>query len=142
MTLKDELQVRNIPFFLMRTSSADPAHIGRIAKRTANAGCTRAVSFHFNSSSASNSSGLEALFHDDKKDRPLATLIHDELIRVTGLWNRGIKQRLDLAVLKFRLSPVVLIELGFIINEIDRNHLLRRESRLAICRTIAATFAG
>lgn len=52
--------------------------------------------------------------------------------------DRKVKQRTDLAVLKFT-GLAVLIELGFIANDSDRAKLLNAQVRDTIVRTIATT---
>jgi N-acetylmuramoyl-L-alanine amidase len=51
--------------------------------------------------------------------------------------DRKIKQRTDLAVLKFS-GVAVLVELGFIANDADRTKLLDAQIRDAVVRQIAA----
>ena len=60
------------------------------------------------------------------------------LIAATKLRDRGIKQRPDLAVLKFK-GPAVLVELGFIDNDKDRDTFLDPLVRDKVCKAIAAS---
>jgi N-acetylmuramoyl-L-alanine amidase len=62
--------------------------------------------------------------------------MQEALIRVTNLRNRGAKQRMDLAVLRFS-GPAVLIELGFIGNDGDRETLLNPAMREKVCTAVA-----
>jgi N-acetylmuramoyl-L-alanine amidase len=50
--------------------------------------------------------------------RSLATLIHQEVIKITGGRNRGIKQG-NFAVLRETTMPAVLVECGFMTNKQD-----------------------
>jgi N-acetylmuramoyl-L-alanine amidase len=136
LTLKEKLESQNIPFFMTRSSSANPAPVGGRANRAKNAGCTHFVSLHLNSAGSHTASGIEVLFRDDNKDRALASWLQQRLIQVTNLKDRGIKKRADLAVLKFSQGPAVLIELGFISNDGDRDFVILRENRLVICQAI------
>ncbi len=140
LTLKEKLEGRNIPSFMTRSSSADPAPVGGRATRARNAGCTHFVSLHLNSAGSPNATGLEVLFRDDGKDQALASRLQQKLVGITSLNDRGIKKRTDLAVLKFSPGPVVLIELGFISNDRDRDFVILRENRLAICQAIVEVF--
>lgn len=96
------------------------------------------ISVHINSYKES-SHGTETLYCNDyyyKKDdktvtRPkytglarnsisskvLADAIHKSVIATTGFTNRGLKNRTDLAVLKYTTMPACLIEYGFISNK-------------------------
>lgn len=84
------------------------------------------LSIHFNSSPNSGANGIETLYAPRdltsvKYDAqyPLTEKIHKELIKETGMFNRGIKQRADLIVLKHTEMPAVLVELGFLSNSDD-----------------------
>jgi N-acetylmuramoyl-L-alanine amidase len=101
------------------------------------AGCDIFISLHLNDFDDDSANGLEVLFRD-AQDRALAQKLQRALIQVTGLRDRDIKQRNDLAVLKFP-GTAVLIELGFIANDADRARLLDAQVRDAITRTIAST---
>lgn len=84
------------------------------------------VSIHANSSTNSEASGIETLYAPRDKTSvkydaqyPLAQKIHYELIKETSMQSRGIKQRPDLIVLNQTEMPAVLVELGFMSNEMD-----------------------
>jgi N-acetylmuramoyl-L-alanine amidase len=79
--------------------------------------------------------GLEALFRDGQ-DKAQAQKLQTALIELTKMRDRKIKQRTDLAVLKFS-GTAVLIEPGFIANDLDREKLLNAQMRDSIVRTIA-----
>lgn len=136
LTLKRLCVEQGIPFFLTRTSSADPAPVTTRAARARKAGCTHFISLHLNSSTSAQASGLEVLYRTDAKDKPLASALQKKLIAVTGFRDRGIKQRTDLAVLKFTPGPAVLIELGFISNPSDREWMMVRENRIEVCEAV------
>lgn len=125
-----------ISTFMTRSSSADPAPVGGRATRARNADCTHFISIHLNSASSAQANGVEVLFRDNQKDKPLADRVQRRLLTVTGLRDRGNEQRTDLAVLRFSPGPAILIELGFISNDNDRNFLLQGANRDAICQAI------
>lgn len=84
------------------------------------------VSIHANSSTNSEASGIETLYAPRDKTSvkydaqyPLAQKIHYELTKETSMQSRGIKQRPDLIVLNQTEMSAVLVELGFISNEMD-----------------------
>lgn len=142
LTFKQFLVDKGIDFFMTRTSSADAAPVGGRATRATNAGCTHFVSLHLNSFSSPTAAGVEVLYRDDAKDAPLAAQLQNALVNVTHFKDRGIKKRTDLAVLKFKPGTAVLIELGFISNDGDRNFLIERDNRIAICQAIVNVLTG
>jgi len=135
LSLKYFLDQEGIGSFMTRTSSADPAYVGLRASRAAKAGCTHFVSLHLNSASEI-ASGLEVLYRDESKDRPLAQRFQDKLVGVTGFRDRHVQKRTNLAVLKFKPGPAALIEFGFINNPAERAFLIDRDNRIAICKAI------
>jgi len=142
LTLKKVFEDRGVEVFMTRTSSADSAPVGRRATRAATAGCTHFISLHLNSDGGTQANGLEVEFRDDTKDKPLADKVQRKLLAVTGFKDHGNDKRTNLAVLKFKPGPAVLIELGFITNDGDRNFLLKGENRDAICKAIFDVVTG
>jgi N-acetylmuramoyl-L-alanine amidase len=98
------------------------------------AGCDLLISLHLNDFDDDAANGVEVLFRDDE-DKALAARLQKALLQATGLKDRKIKQRTDLAVLKFD-GRAVLIELGFIANDRDRETLLNPAIRDAVCKAI------
>jgi N-acetylmuramoyl-L-alanine amidase len=136
LALKDEFRANGVGVFMTRDDSTDHAPVSKRASGAKAAGCDIFVSLHMNDAEVDQANGLEVLYRGDD-DKPLAELLVKALVEVTGLRNRGIKQRLDLAVLKFQ-GVAVLIELGFIGNDGDRERLLQPQTREAVTRTIAS----
>lgn len=81
------------------------------------------ISLHTNASENSNASGAEVLIYslDLPVPRELGTDILEELTRLTGLRNRGLKERPGLYVLRRTQMPALLVEMGFISNVNDAN---------------------
>lgn len=142
LTLRKVFQDNGIETFMTRSSSADQAPLGRRASRARVAGSTHFISLHLNASDSPQAHGVEIQFRDDTKDKPLAERIQTKLLNITGLNDHGNDKRLDLAVLKFTPGPAVLIELGFITNNNDRNFLLQGTNRDAICKGIFDVVIG
>ena len=115
--------------------SAIPQRAERFGRIAQEAGCDIFVSLHLNDFEDDNAEGLEVLYKGDD-DIPIAQALQNALLRVTGFRDREIKKRDNLAVLKFA-GIAVLIELGFIANDGDRNALLNPQKRFAICEAIA-----
>ncbi len=138
LTLKDVFRAQQVEVFMTRDDSTDHAPVGGRATMAKNAGCDVLISLHLNDFDDDSANGVEVLFRD-ADDKALAQkLQQDALVKTTEMRNRKIKQRNDLAVLKFS-GVAVLIELGFIANDGDRTKLLDAQVRDAITRTIVAT---
>lgn len=135
LALRDVFRTRQQEVFMTREDAQDPAPVGRRASDAKDAGAEVLISLHLNDSDDDTANGLEVLFRGDD-DRALAQKLQDELVNTTQFRDRGIKQRNDLAVLKFQ-GVAVLIELGFIANDQNRQALLDPQMRAAICETIA-----
>jgi len=88
-----------------------------------------------NAAEDETANGLEVLYNDDP-DKALAQKMQTALIAATKLRDRKVKKRPDLAVLKFD-GPAVLIELGFIADDKDRNTMLDPVIREKVCTAIA-----
>lgn len=140
LTLKHLLIRQGQKVFMTRDRATDEAPLSRRAPRAAQAGCQCLVSLHLNSAAAAGS-GVEVLYRDKAKDRPLAAALQKVLVAATGFRSRGVKQK-RLTILRFPLGPAVLIELGFINNAKERAFLLDRSHRIAICRAVAKTISG
>jgi N-acetylmuramoyl-L-alanine amidase len=140
LTLRDTFLGRGVPVFLSRDDNEDEAPVNARAARAKGQGCDVFISLHLNDFEDDAANGLEVLFNDEQ-DRALAEELQQALVRVTNLRNRGIKQRDNLAVLRFE-GAAVLIELGFIANDRDRNTLLDVEVRNDVCSAIADTLLG
>ncbi|MGD9915697.1 MAG: N-acetylmuramoyl-L-alanine amidase [Rhizobiaceae bacterium] len=135
LTLKDVLRARGVEVFMTRDDNDDVAPVGERANAARNANCSFFVSFHMNSVEDDDANGTETLFRDEA-DRAFAQRIQNHLIGVLGLRDRGLKQRNDLAVLRFQ-GTAVLIELGFIGNDRDRDRILQPQVRSAVCEAVA-----
>ena len=81
------------------------------------------ISLHTNASENENASGAEVLIYSLDLDVPreLGTDILEELTLITGLRNRGLKERPGLYVLRRTNMPALLVEMGFISNSNDAN---------------------
>ena len=125
--------------FMTRDDDGDHAPVSTRAQMAIDAGCDAFISIHLNDFDDDQANGLEVLYKGE--NGALAKQVHDALVRVTQLRPRGIVVREDLAVLKFN-GPAVLIELGFIANDTDRDVLLNAQKRDEINRVIAVAVVG
>lgn len=135
LALKDTFRARQVEVFMTRDDAADHTPVGTRAAMAKAAGCEVLISLHLNDFDDDTANGLEVLYRDNE-DKALAQRLQDALLDATQMRDRKIKQRADLAVLKFN-GTAVLIELGFIANDQDRNKLLNAQMRDKITRTIA-----
>lgn len=95
-----------------------------ISKEENKSGATCFISIHCNASANSSANGIEVLYQKySVKGSQLAKIMQEQLIKATGLSNRGIKPRDDLHVLNRTKAPAILIELAFITNNKEEKML-------------------
>lgn len=95
------------------------------------------VSVHFNSASRTDRGlGVEVLYYDQKE---LAAKVSKAISDVSGLINRGAKERKELAFLRNTNKPAILIEVCFVNSTVDVA-IYRRDFE-KICRAIAEKLA-
>ncbi|MDO9354274.1 MAG: N-acetylmuramoyl-L-alanine amidase [Solirubrobacteraceae bacterium] len=135
LTLKDALRARQVEVFMTRDDATDHTPVGKRAAMARSAGCDALVSIHLNDFDDDSANGVEVLYGRAGSEG-LAASLQTALLAATGLRDRRIKQRPDLAVLKFD-GPAALIELGFIANDGDRARLLSADTRDAVARAVA-----
>lgn len=117
------------------------------AKKANNFNADIFISLHLNSSTNSNAEGIEFLVYENKGvNNKLASNIQNELIKIKGIVNRGIKERKDLAVLNSTRMPAILIEVGFISNNREltllRNDIYQNQIVQAINNGICNFFGA
>ncbi len=109
---------RNSPTTVIGTSNATSL---RMRVSDANSwGADVFVSLHTNASANEAASGTETLvYRFGTAAESIAQAIVNNVSRVTGLRNRGVRERPGLYVLRRTAMPAVLAELGFITNPGD-----------------------
>ncbi|WP_392481656.1 N-acetylmuramoyl-L-alanine amidase [Nostoc sp. C110] len=105
---------------------------GEIANRI---GATLFISVHANGFNG-RANGIE-IFTDSDDSRHLAKIVLDKTIKVTGLFNRGVKDGGHLYVLKEKTMPAILVETGFIDNAKDVTVLTNPDSQNKMSEAIA-----
>jgi len=104
-----------------RITDSDVGLMARAAM--ANAGTFRAyICVHRNSFTDARANGIETLYQTgDANDQALAKCIQDEMMKLGGFTDRGLKPRDNLVVLNntSAKTPLCLVELAFISNEKD-----------------------
>lgn len=87
-------------------------------------GATLFISIHCNSSVNSMAHGVEVLYNTySVKGKQFAEIMQNELVKRTGLTNRGVKARSDLHVLNRTKAPAILVEMAFISNPAEEKLL-------------------
>lgn len=99
------------------------------------------LSIHCNGNTETEAYGLEVLYNEKDPlkqmySRKLAEICLEDLVKTTGLRNRGIKGRSDVYIIGTSQVPVALIEMGFITNESDLDYLLKNENRIKIAESL------
>lgn len=90
------------------------------------------VSLHLNAAENPEATGTETLIYaKGGASETLAGFIQGQLIDAIDLADRGIKERPGLAVLRHTDMPAVLVEIGFITNETDRQIILANRHKIA-----------
>lgn len=136
LTLRSELSGRGLKVFMTRDDAEDHAPVVQRAANAQKAGCDFFVSIHLNAFEADSAKGVEVLYRATA-NKALATKLSKALSIASGIKDRGAKLREELAVLSFSGGPALLIELGFIGNDGDREILLNPAMRQNLCRVIA-----
>ena len=74
------------------------------------------ISLHFNSNANKQANGIDTFYYDTNvNEQELANVIQEEIIKATGLKNRGINEG-NFQVIRTNTNAAILIELGFISN--------------------------
>ena len=83
------------------------------------------VSIHLNAATNKDATGIETWRYENvgSKTKKLAENVQTELIGVTGAKNRGVKTTTTLYVLKHMVASAVLLECGFISNNLEAKQL-------------------
>ena len=111
--LEERLKLNGYPVQVYQEKN----HYTEVSKEANKSGATLFISVHCNSAANPEAHGTEVLYYPTStKGKQLASILQQELVRATGLYNRGIKPRGDLHVLKATNAPAILVELAFISN--------------------------
>lgn len=141
-----EAELKRNGFKVLQTApESSDTPLSTRAKRANQAGADLYVSVHANAfgSTWNDANGVESWIYSakDAKTYDAAKKIQSELIKATGLKDRGIKESGDnLGILRDTKMPAVLVECGFMTNrseaELLKNDFYRRKCAEAICKGI------
>lgn len=133
MELRDQCMRRGWSWFLTRASNAEDAPLRDRVARARAAQCDVIVSLHCNAHTREFAHGTETLYLASEW---VAAEVQRRLVAALGTADRGVKQRDDLAILRYE-RPAILCELGFVTNPADRDMLTDPAKQLAAARAIA-----
>jgi N-acetylmuramoyl-L-alanine amidase len=128
-----ELGRRGLAVVQTRPLVGSPAPVGQRSAAAQRAGATAMLSLHMNAAASSLAKGTETLYSNSQA---FASAMQRATLTSMGLRDRGVKQRTDLAVLRFP-GPAALIELGFISNALDLGAVLDPLRRQAWVQAVA-----
>ena len=138
--LKEELLQRGYDVYMIREGDDAVENKDRpiLAKEN---GADIYVSIHLNSLDEDSDAtrGAETLYSNlrNKESSVLAQYVIDELTKVIGTRNRGIKERDGLVVLNSNELPACLVECGFMSSATERANLFNAEYQKKIAEGIA-----
>ena len=94
------------------------------------------VSIHYNSALREGAYGIETYYNRNRAYR-LAALIHPRVIQAMDSIDRGIRQRGYLVLRRNRL-PAILVECGFLTNQLEGDRAADPGYRQRVARAIAS----
>lgn len=125
LKLRDKLLALGFDVAMTREKDETVSLIQRI-KTINTCGADVAVSIHTNASRNTSAHGIETFYSAfSKSSDMLAKFIQEEVVKETGLYNRGIKKKLNkdgkdfYYIIRNSKVPTVLIECGFATNELE-----------------------
>ena len=143
--LHDELIRNGFSVVLTAPEDCDTSLSTRV-QRANDAHADYFISVHANAfgNGWNDANGVESFVHalNDAKTTSLARCVQHELVRETGLRDRGVKENPTLYVLRKTTMPAVLCECGFMTNVIEakllKSDAYRKKCAIAICRGICS----
>lgn len=136
LKLTDNLRVKGFNVVLTRASDWYPSLQERY-NRANQAKADIFISLHCNAAANEKAAGIETLYNPKStQGKRLAALVQQELIKATKALSRGVKERTDLAVLNGTKMPAILIEMGFITNNVEEMRLNSEEYQVLIVNAI------
>ena len=144
-----EVALKRCGFAVVQTSPENnDVPLSVRAKRANHANSDLHISVHANAygNSWNGANGIETFvynLHDTRSTRA-AKAIQKEMIKATGLHDRGVKENPNLYILNSTKMPAVLVECGFMTNkkeaELLRSDSYRRTIAEAICKGVCSYF--
>lgn len=83
------------------------------------------ISLHVNSALSAAAGGVETqIYNRGGESEKLGAALQSALVRATGLGDRGVRLRPDLALLRLAQRPAAVVEIGFLSNETEEKRLM------------------
>lgn len=125
--VRQKLEAAGATVHMTRTGDSYPTLQDRVAFTKAKHG-EIFVSVHVNSASSTSASGTETYYNVStgdqfEEDKLLAKYINNEIVKNANMKDRGVKEG-PFYVIKNMIIPSVLVELGFLTNQSDRDKLI------------------
>lgn len=131
--LRDECARRGWIACMTRDSNDVPAALRYRVGRARSFDSDCIVSIHCNAAASALAHGTETLYLTSQW---VAAEVQRRLVKALGTRDRGVKQRDDLAILRYE-RPSILVELGFLSNATERKLLCDRAMQRAAAVAIA-----
>ncbi len=144
-----EFALKRCGFAVVQTAPEnDDVPLSVRAKRANQANSDLHISIHANAygNSWNSANGIETFVYNlrDTCSTGAAKAIQNEIIKATGLHDRGVKENSNLYILNSTKMPAVLVECGFMTNKKEakllRSDSYRRTIAEAICKGVCAYF--
>ncbi|MFJ7952293.1 N-acetylmuramoyl-L-alanine amidase [Lysinibacillus sp. NPDC096418] len=124
--VKQKLEAAGAKVLMTRTGDTYPSLQDRVDFTNANYG-EIFVSIHVNSAANTSAQGTETFYavttgDMHQEDIDLATFVNNQIVKNLDMKNRGVKEQ-QFYVIRNQLIPAILVELGFLTNDSDRNKL-------------------
>ncbi|KOS66636.1 N-acetylmuramoyl-L-alanine amidase [Lysinibacillus contaminans] len=124
--VKQKLEAAGANVLMTRTGDTYPSLQDRVDFTNANYGEVF-VSIHVNSAANTSAQGTETYYavttgDMHQEDIDLATFVNNQIVTNLDMKNRGVKEQ-QYYVIRNQLIPSILVELGFLTNDSDRNKL-------------------
>ncbi|MFJ8514684.1 N-acetylmuramoyl-L-alanine amidase [Lysinibacillus xylanilyticus] len=124
--VKQKLENAGAKVYMTRTGDTYPTLQGRVDFTNANYG-EIFVSVHVNSAANTSAQGTETYYAIStgdmhQEDIDLGTFVNNQIVNNLNMKNRGVKET-PYYVIKNMIIPSVLVELGFLTNDEDRNKM-------------------
>ena len=124
--VKQKLEAAGANVLMTRTGDTYPSLQDRVDFTNANYGEVF-VSIHVNSAANTSAQGAETYYavttgDMHQEDIDLATFVNNQIVTNLDMKNRGVKEQ-QYYVIRNQLIPSILVELGFLTNDSDRNKL-------------------
>ena len=124
--VKQKLEAAGAKVFMTRTGDTYPTLQDRVDFTDANYG-EIFVSIHVNSAASTAAQGTETYYAVTtgdmyQEDIDLATFVNNQIVTNLNMKNRGVKEQ-QYYVIRNQLIPAILVELGFLTNDSDRNKM-------------------